>query len=210
MLALFHRSARHKWRNKDSQVSDLSRLLVLRKYCGFSMTGILVMPMMTASAFMSEDEGVLEPLDTWWRGLAESSSLLMTEEGPVSKTKICIQNHYIQRAFIKHFILLLQESGTANFYIDLSQGKFNIQCHNPLVQCFNKMKQQKWSIKASEPSWKDWHRLKSNVRKEKCNTSFLAGYLYLQKSKTLRLVGLFQYKLEINWKVWFRIIIQNK
>lgn len=48
----------------DSQVSDLSRLLVLRKYCGFSMTGILVIPMMTASAFMSEDDGVLEPFDT--------------------------------------------------------------------------------------------------------------------------------------------------
>lgn len=55
---------------------------MLLKYCGFSMTGILVMPMITASGPISEDDGVLLPLETWWRGEAESSSLLITEDGP--------------------------------------------------------------------------------------------------------------------------------
>lgn len=63
-------------------VSVLSRLFVLLKYCGFSITGILVMPMITASGPISEDDGVLLPLETWWRGEAESSSLLITEDGP--------------------------------------------------------------------------------------------------------------------------------
>lgn len=45
-------------------MSVLSRLLVLLKYWGFSITGILVMPMITASGPISEDEGVLLPLDT--------------------------------------------------------------------------------------------------------------------------------------------------
>lgn len=66
----------------NSHVSDFSILLELRKYCGFSMTGIFVIPMITASGPISEDDGVLLPLETWWRGLAESSSLLMTEEEP--------------------------------------------------------------------------------------------------------------------------------
>lgn len=47
-----------------SQVSDFSRLPEVRKYCGFSMTGILVIPMMTASGPISDEEGVLLPLDT--------------------------------------------------------------------------------------------------------------------------------------------------
>lgn len=46
-------------------VSVLSRLLVLLKYWGFSITGIFVMPMMTASGPISEEEGVLLPLETW-------------------------------------------------------------------------------------------------------------------------------------------------
>lgn len=46
------------------------------------MTGILVIPIMTASGPPSEDDGVLLPLEIWWRGLAESSSLLITEAGP--------------------------------------------------------------------------------------------------------------------------------
>lgn len=66
----------------NSHVSDFSMLLELRKYWGFSMTGIFVIPMITASGPISEDDGVLLPLETWWRGLAESSSLLMTEEEP--------------------------------------------------------------------------------------------------------------------------------
>lgn len=49
------------------------------------MTGILVMPMITASGPISEEEGVLLPLETWWRGEAESSSLLITEDGPESR-----------------------------------------------------------------------------------------------------------------------------
>lgn len=40
------------------------------------------MPMMTASGPISEDDGVLLPLETWWRGEAESSSLLITDDGP--------------------------------------------------------------------------------------------------------------------------------
>lgn len=46
------------------------------------MTGILVMPIMTASGPISEEDGVLLPLDTWWRGEAESSSLLITDDAP--------------------------------------------------------------------------------------------------------------------------------
>lgn len=69
-------------RGGNSHVSDFSILPELRKYCGFSMTGIFVIPMITASGPISEDDGVLLPLETWWRGLAESSSLLMTEEEP--------------------------------------------------------------------------------------------------------------------------------
>lgn len=69
-------------RGGNSHVSDFSMLPELRKYCGFSMTGIFVIPMITASGPISEDDGVLLPLETWWRGLAESSSLLMTEEEP--------------------------------------------------------------------------------------------------------------------------------
>lgn len=74
----FRLAARHG----NSHVSVLRTLPVLRKYCGFSMTGIFVIPMMTASGPISEDDGVLLPLETWWRGLAESSSLLMTDEEP--------------------------------------------------------------------------------------------------------------------------------
>lgn len=66
----------------NSRVLDSRMLPMLRKYCGFSMTGIFVIPMITASGPISEDDGVLLPLETWWRGLAESSSLLMTEEEP--------------------------------------------------------------------------------------------------------------------------------
>lgn len=69
------------------QVSGLSWLLVIPKYCGFSMTGIFVIPMMTASGPPSEEDGVLLPFEMWWRGLAESSSLLMTEEGPRVRNK---------------------------------------------------------------------------------------------------------------------------
>lgn len=63
-------------------MSLFRRLFVLLKYWGFSITGILVMPMITASGPISEEEGVLLPLETWWRGEAESSSLLITEDGP--------------------------------------------------------------------------------------------------------------------------------
>lgn len=55
---------------------------MMPKYWGFSITGILVIPIMTASGPPSEEDGVLLPLEMWWRGLAESSSLLMTEAGP--------------------------------------------------------------------------------------------------------------------------------
>lgn len=51
------------------------------------MTGIFVIPMMTASGPPSEEDGVLLPFEMWWRGLAESSSLLMTEEGPRVRNK---------------------------------------------------------------------------------------------------------------------------
>lgn len=70
-----------KW-DLYSHVSVLSRLFVLLKYWGFSITGILVMPMITASGPISEEDGVLLPLETWWRGEAESSSLLITDDGP--------------------------------------------------------------------------------------------------------------------------------
>lgn len=38
---------------------------MLLKYWGFSITGILVMPMITASGPISEEDGVLLPLETW-------------------------------------------------------------------------------------------------------------------------------------------------
>lgn len=72
----------------NSRVSDFSKLPGLRKYCGFSMTGIFVIPIITASGPISEDDGVLLPLETWWSGLAESSSLLMTDEDPDGERKI--------------------------------------------------------------------------------------------------------------------------
>lgn len=49
------------------------------------MTGIFVIPMITASGPPSEEDGVLLPLEIWCSGLAESSSLLITEEGPRRK-----------------------------------------------------------------------------------------------------------------------------
>lgn len=51
------------------------------------MTGIFVIPIITASGPISEDDGVLLPLETWWSGLAESSSLLMTDEEPGGEGK---------------------------------------------------------------------------------------------------------------------------
>lgn len=72
---------------RNLHVSDFSMPPELRKYWGFSMTGIFVIPMITASGPISEDDGVLLPLETWWRGLAESSSLLMTEEEPKEPQK---------------------------------------------------------------------------------------------------------------------------
>lgn len=51
-------------RRADLHVSDFSMLMELRKYCGFSMTGIFVIPMITASGPISEDDGVLLPLET--------------------------------------------------------------------------------------------------------------------------------------------------
>jgi len=51
------------------------------------MTGIFVIPIMTASGPPSEEDGVLLPFEMWWRGLAESSSLLITEEGPRVRNK---------------------------------------------------------------------------------------------------------------------------
>lgn len=68
-------------------VSGLSWLFVIPKYWGFSITGIFVMPIITASGPPSEDDGVLLPLEMWCRGLAESSSLLITEEGPKVRNK---------------------------------------------------------------------------------------------------------------------------
>lgn len=54
-----------------------------RKYWGFSMTGMRVMPMTTVSGPASSDEGVVMPWLMWCSGLAESSSPLMTATGPV-------------------------------------------------------------------------------------------------------------------------------
>lgn len=56
--------ARVTERRAHSHVSDFSMLMELRKYCGFSMTGIFVIPMITASGPISEDDGVLLPLET--------------------------------------------------------------------------------------------------------------------------------------------------
>lgn len=47
------------------------------------MTGMRVIPMTTVSGPASNDEGVVMPWLMWCRGLAESSSPLMTATGPV-------------------------------------------------------------------------------------------------------------------------------
>lgn len=59
------------------------------------MTGIFVIPMMTASGPPSEEDGVLLPFEMWWRGLAESSSLLITEEGPRVRNKDFLVTQYV-------------------------------------------------------------------------------------------------------------------
>lgn len=63
-------------------VSGLWQLCPWRKYWGFSMTGMRVMPMTTVSGPASSDEGVVMPWLMWCSGLAESSSPLMTATGP--------------------------------------------------------------------------------------------------------------------------------
>lgn len=70
-----------------SQVVGLLQLCPCRKYCGFSMTGMRLMPITTASGPASREQGVTIPWLTWWRGLAESSSPLMTATGPVEQAK---------------------------------------------------------------------------------------------------------------------------
>lgn len=64
------------------QVVGLLQLCPCLKYCGFSMTGILVIPITTASAPASSAQELIIPWFTWWRGLAESSSPLITATGP--------------------------------------------------------------------------------------------------------------------------------
>ncbi len=70
-----------------SQVVGLLQLNPCRKYCGFSMTGMRLMPITTASGPASREQGVTIPWLTWWRGLAESSSPLITATGPVEKAQ---------------------------------------------------------------------------------------------------------------------------
>ncbi len=70
-----------------SQVVGLLQLCPYRKYCGFSMTGMRLMPITTASGPASREQGVTIPWLTWWRGLAESSSPLMTATGPVEQAQ---------------------------------------------------------------------------------------------------------------------------
>lgn len=70
-----------------SHVSGLWQLWPWRKYWGFSMTGMRVMPMTTVSGPVSSEEGVVMPWLMWCRGLAESSSPLMTATGPAGWEK---------------------------------------------------------------------------------------------------------------------------
>lgn len=46
------------------------------------------MPITTVSGPASRDEGVVMPWLMWWRGLAESSSPLITATGPANTTHI--------------------------------------------------------------------------------------------------------------------------
>ena len=64
------------------QVAGLLQLCPCLKYWGFSTTGIRVIPITTASGPASRVQGVIIPWLTWWRGLAESSSPLITATGP--------------------------------------------------------------------------------------------------------------------------------
>lgn len=66
----------------DLRVAGLLQLCPCLKYWGFSTTGMRVIPMTTASGPASRVHGVMIPWLTWWRGLAESSSPLMTATGP--------------------------------------------------------------------------------------------------------------------------------
>lgn len=52
------------------------------------MTGMRVMPITTVSGPASRDEGVVMPWLMWWRGLAESSSPLITATGPANTRHI--------------------------------------------------------------------------------------------------------------------------
>lgn len=70
-----------------SQVVGLLQLCPCRKYCGFSITGIRVIPITTASGPASRVHGVMMPWLTWWRGLAESSSPLITATGPAERKR---------------------------------------------------------------------------------------------------------------------------
>lgn len=68
--------------HRDLRVAGLLQLCPCLKYWGFSTTGIRVIPMTTASGPASRVQGVMIPWLTWWRGLAESSSPLITATGP--------------------------------------------------------------------------------------------------------------------------------
>lgn len=84
------RHNRDRWtkqRLSDSRVAGLLQLCPCLKYWGFSTTGMRVMPMTTASGPASRVQGVIIPWLTWWRGLAESSSPLMTATGPGTRQK---------------------------------------------------------------------------------------------------------------------------
>lgn len=66
-------------------MAGLLQLCPCLKYWGFSTTGMRVIPMTTASGPASRVQGVIIPWLTWWRGLAESSSPLITATGPGMK-----------------------------------------------------------------------------------------------------------------------------
>lgn len=90
---------------KDLRVAGLLQLCPCLKYWGFSTTGIRVIPMTTASGLASRVQGVIIPWLTWWRGLAESSSPLITATGPGKRQK---KNLLPKHIFFKLWIYLVR------------------------------------------------------------------------------------------------------
>lgn len=115
--------------HKDLRVAGLLQLCPCLKYWGFSTTGIRVIPMTTASGPASRVQGVMIPWLTWWRGLAESSSPLITATGPGRRQRddqlfspTCIWYCWSNACGVPLLIRLLKE---INFVLNTVQNELH-------------------------------------------------------------------------------------